>query len=368
MMLFITIEILLVVAFLLKNKFVQILFLGMSLSYDAWLVAVADARHNPDYLLYQTSYDNQWTNFEAGYTYLAHFFSYFGYNYVEFRTAFSVATFIIFFVSILLISENPSIIGVAFNFTLFLIGSIQIRNMAMLAIVLLGYSITAKLIHSRSKYLGLLIVFMGTLIHSLGWLFFITLLFFLLLKSKDMQKFSFEFISGVSFFLALITFIFSPRWLNSIFSKILDITRIRSIANVNIASVYSNGPNHFSLVMFCLVVFILMVVLSKELYKNIDNNHSQEGNPIVFGLILLSVSTFLFQLSVDYVRLLGNIWIFAAVVLANVGATNIIDRVGILFKIILGSVVVFALLMYIYPPALNVLGYTIGLYENDFIQ
>lgn len=367
-MLFITIELLLVLAFLLKNKLVQILFLGMSLSYDTWLVATADPRHNPDYVLYQTSYDNQWTNFEAGYTYLAHFFSYFGYNYAEFRTAFSVAIFTIFFVSILLISENPSIIGAAFNFTLFIIGSIQIRNMAMLAIVLLGYSLTAKLLHSKIKYVGLLIVFMGALIHSLGWLFLLILLFFFLLRSKDKQRLSFKLVSGFSFFLALITFIFSPRWLNSIFSKVLNITKIRSIANVDIASVYSNGPNHFSLIMFCLVVFILMILLSKELRKSIEDNLGQEVNPIVFGIVLLSMSTFLFQLSVDYVRLLGNIWIFAVVVLANVGTTKIIARVGISLKIILGSAVVFSLLMYIYPPALSVLGYTIGLYENNLMQ
>ncbi|CUR63287.1 EpsG family protein [Leuconostoc gasicomitatum] len=367
-MFFITLELLLVIAFLLKNKMVQVLALGASLSYDACLVANADARHNPDYLLYQTSYDSQWTNFEIGYTYLAKIFNQLGFSYVEFRTALSIFIFMILFISIVLLSKNPAVIGVAFNITLFLIGSIQIRNMAMLSIVLLGYAIAMKFSNSKIKYVGLFVVSLGMLIHSLGWLFFCALLLFFVLKSTHMRQRTFKLIASVTLFLALITTVSSPKWLSSLFSAFLEITKVRSIANVNIVSVYSNAPNHFGLFLFAVVIIILVLVAYHQVYKKYNVIIGEPEGAIMFGLVLLFVSTLLFQLSVDYVRLVGNIWMLEVVILGNVRTNKILNRMELLFKVVLGSVAVFTILMYTYPPAYDVLGYTIGLYENDLMQ
>ncbi|MFR0705379.1 EpsG family protein [Enterococcus sp.] len=137
-MFFIIATILLALSFL-TNKLQKTISI-LALAVDAFLVAYPAVRHNADYNLYKLSYSQQLDNFEKGYTFLAKLFFNWGASYETFRVYIACATFIIFGIAIFRLSKNPSLVVLAFNVGLFAIEAIQIRNMIMLALALLGFS------------------------------------------------------------------------------------------------------------------------------------------------------------------------------------------------------------------------------------
>lgn len=136
----------------------------------AYLLQGTDSRTTLDYAVYSSQYQLNSGYFEYGYNVLVHISNYMNLSYVEFRLLFSVLISIIFVIAVNRLTENPAIAINGYMIASLISDIVQIRQLAMVAFVIMGYSFFKK---KGTKYfiIGELFIILSVQFHSLGWMF-----------------------------------------------------------------------------------------------------------------------------------------------------------------------------------------------------
>ncbi|WP_367366782.1 EpsG family protein [Leuconostoc pseudomesenteroides] len=158
---------------ILKGKHTQILGL-MGFAVLAFLAANVDPTTTTDYANYQAGYLSAPLGvpsvFERGYTQLGIQAYNLGLTYAEFRAIFTYIAFLILVVAIMRFTSNVAMVASLFGMMLFFNLTTQIRNLMMIAIVLLGLSfLKSKTLMGIFLFIALDIV--GAQIHTSSYFF-----------------------------------------------------------------------------------------------------------------------------------------------------------------------------------------------------
>ena len=363
-MFFIIATILLALSFL-TNKLQKTISI-LALAVDAFLVAYPAVRHNADYNLYKLSYSQQLDNFEKGYTFLAKLFFNWGASYETFRVYIACATFIIFGIAIFRLSKNPSLVVLAFNVGLFAIEAIQIRNMIMLALALLGFSML-KQGQFANIVLGFLVLVIATSFHTLGYFFLLGGILFFIPWDKLIK--GLKVVAIVSFPVSILFLIFGVQSIQSAFGTFLSITGARSDFSFDLVSVYNNGIgfNAWLLTVFIVAILLLPFCLNSTSVRNFLNDPKSKNVLVTAFLSVFSVVLTL--LSSDYVRLVRDASVFSYIAYSQLVEKLSYKRFIILIYVFVIACFVFWLQNFIiYPESGRYIGYTIGLISDSVFQ
>ncbi|MCP8854241.1 EpsG family protein [Latilactobacillus sakei] len=363
-MIFIIVTIILAISFLV-NK-LQKVFSVVALAVDAYLMANPPTLHNADYRLYKLSYNQQMTNFERGYTYLAKFFFNRGFSYATFREYLVYITFIILCIAIFRLTNNPSLVVLGYNIGLFAIEVIQVRNMLMLALAVLGFSLLRQG-KTTNNILGLLVLVVATTFHTLGYFFLLGGLLFLipwkfLLKGLKIIVYATIPISIMSLFLG-------TKAIQNIFAIFLSITGARSSFSGDLVSVYDNGISSKSWIITAIIVLVMLIPLFFKKTSVQEFFNDTESKNVLVPSFLGVLSVILTLLSSDYVRLLRDASVFVFIIYSK-----LVDHMTHKRLLILGYVVVIAASIFwlqnflIYPESGRYISYTIGLIPDSVIR
>ncbi|MBM6413375.1 EpsG family protein [Lacticaseibacillus paracasei] len=360
-MIFISVTIILAVSFLI-NKFQKTVSVA-ALVTDAFLMANPAVRHTADYNLYKLSYTQQLENFEKGYTLLAKLFYNWGLPYETFRVYLACAIFIIVGVAIFRLSKNPSLVVLGYNIALFTIEAIQIRNMIMVALALLGFSLL-KRGRRVSSVAGVSVLFLATTFHTLGYFFlFGGILFFVPWK---------YFLNGLKIIsygtlpLSIMFLMFGVESIQRIFATFLSLTGARSDFSVDLVSVYNNAIGFKSWLLTIFIVVTLLFPFFLRIQSIRTYFYDPDFKNVLIPTFLAVLSVILTLLSSDYVRLLRDASVFAFV-----SYSQLVDRFSHKRLIVLSYVLVIAGAIFwlqnfaIYPESGRYIAYTIGLIPDS---
>lgn len=363
-MIFIIVTIILAISFL-GNKF-QKVFSVIALGVDAYLMANPPTLHTADYRLYKLSYNQQMTNFEKGYTYLAKVFFNRGFSYATFREYLVYITFIILCIAIFRLTSNPSLVVLGYNIGLFAIEVIQVRNMLMLALAILGFSILkqGKVINN---VLGLAVLVIATTFHTLGYFFLLGGLLFLIPWKYLLN--GLKVVAYATIPISIVSLFWGTKSIQNVFAMFLSITGARSSFAGDLVSVYDNGISSKSWMITAIIVLamVLPLFLKKDSLQAFFNDLGSKNVLVPSFLGVLSVVLTL--LSSDYVRLLRDASVFVFIVYSK-----LVERMAHKRLLILGYVVVIAASIFwlqnflIYPESGRYISYTIGLIPDSVIR
>lgn len=363
-MIFLIVTIVLAISFLI-NKF-QKVFSIIALGTDAYLIASPAILHNADYSLYELSYRQQLTNFEKGYTYLAKIFFNRGLSYAVFRECLVYFAFIILCIAIFRLTNNPALVVLGYNIGSFTIEAIQVRNMLMLALAVLGFSLLKKGKVVNNVF-GLVVIMLATTIHTLGYFFLLSGLLYLL-----PWKYLFAGLKAILYItmpIALIFLIVGTKSIQSIFAAFLSVTGARAGFGIDFVSVYNNGISLKSWIVIVAIQLISAAPLflkKKSVRLFLDNSESiNVVVPAFLGVLTIILSL----LSSDYVRLLRDASVFVFILYSKFVDYLSHKRLLILgYVVLIASAIFFLQNFLVYPESGRYISYTIKLLPDSVIK
>lgn len=290
----------------------------------AWLAGSADARTTTDYGVYQTHYNAlglEVSPFEKGYTWLSTIFKNQGVSYQEFRLYFVLLAFVILYIGVLMFTKNIAMFTWVYGVTVYFNDATQVRNLMMIALVVLGMGIFTTWNVALGKVIGSIVILISSQFHDLGFFFFMVVpLFFV---PKDFMKKISSITIGVSAFFALIISVFGNGMVTTLLVRFLTIFSSRSASSENVEAHFSRGTSLSVLILIwvsVLVVWRLSILFAQQLDSNVEFNGSKT-RMLIAGMIVSILTLFLILMSPDYSRISRNAFLFF-IILATMYFTN----------------------------------------------
>lgn len=303
----------------LKGKQTKIIGL-LGFAVLAFLAANVDPVTTTDYANYQAGYLSAPLGvpsvFERGYTQLGIQAYNFGMTYSEFRATFTYIAFLILVVAVMRFTSNISLVASLFGMMLFFNLTTQVRNLMMIALVLLGLSF---LKNKRPTGIFLFILFdiIGAQIHTSGY-FFLLILPLAFVPERFLKR-----LIIVTFFITvvvglLVLIVGNYRFVNFVTSMLGFVNRANLIQRL------TNGYSRGSKISVQLLI-ILTGTVSALLATNIANKYrvtlveskTQQKLSILAIASLLSVLAIpLILLAPDYSRIPRESVLFLIVIVA----------------------------------------------------
>lgn len=290
----------------------------------AWLAGSADARTTTDYGVYQTHYNAlglKVSPFEKGYTWLSTIFKNQGISYQEFRLYFVLLAFVILYIGVLMFTKNIAMFTWVYGVTVYFNDATQVRNLMMIALVVLGMGIFTTWNVALGKVIGSIVILISSQFHDLGFLFFLVVpLFFV---PKDLMKKISSITIGVSAFFALIISVFGNGMVTTLLVRFLTIFSSRSASSENVEAHFSRGTSLSVLILIwvsVLVVWHLSILFAQQLDSSVEFNGSKT-RMLIAGMIVSILTLFLILMSPDYSRISRNAFLFF-IILATMYFTN----------------------------------------------
>lgn len=290
----------------------------LSLLGLGWLIASDYVETNGDYSNYLIAYNNVSsgvTPFERGYTQLEMLAYNQGLTYAEFRLWFSLVTVIILYIAIVRFTNNVALFVALFATTTFFTDGTQIRNLMMIAIVILATSFLKKL-SVINIIIFVVFIYLATQLHSSGYSFFIILLFRVLPydKLKNVALIFFSFIMLVSLSLKLFGFGMLYNLLVKIFGTLVQrvnfLTKLQS---------YTNGTNISTILLLWLTILFSISIsfLIYSMLKKFEIEQITVKSKLLFsGMTVSIIAMPLVVMAPDYSRIARNATLFLFILIA----------------------------------------------------
>ncbi|AKP35610.1 MULTISPECIES: EpsG family protein [Leuconostoc] len=168
-----------------NNKIIKRIIGLIGILILAWLAGTVSVDHSADTAAYMRTFSmNPSTSiFESGYLNLSYWFYTNGFDYTTFRTVTFFVFYILFYISVNALSNNPNFFILIYSFFPFLSDATQVRNFFMLTFVLMACAVLTKRTFSR-YLLAIALIYVASLFHSTGSIFYL----FVLLRAIHFRK------------------------------------------------------------------------------------------------------------------------------------------------------------------------------------
>lgn len=154
-----------------------------------WLSISAPKEYLSDYSTYNLVYNNLSSysgTFEVGYTQLEYFANNFGLTFDQFRSIFVISALLMMYLGIRRFTKNHALFLVMYLLTFYGYDLIQMRSQFMMGSVLLGYSVLISEKISKLRLIcAIFIIYLGSLIHTSGYIFLVALFIYIFIKKFD---------------------------------------------------------------------------------------------------------------------------------------------------------------------------------------
>lgn len=314
MLLILTLMVSLITSLIFKNTRI---IGAIGFSVLAWLAGSADGRTTTDYQVYQTHYyalGSEVSPFEKGYTVLSEYFNNLGFSYSDFRLIFAFCAFAILFFGVLLFTNNVAMFTWIYGSTVFFNDVTQIRNLMMIAMIILGCGLFIKS-NLIIKLLGIAAIVLSTQFHDLGFLFIMIIPIYFIPK-KYITK-ALGLVVGISLLVTMIIKIFGSSGVTNLIMRGLGAFSSRTDSVNNVQSHFSRGTS-LSTIFLIGVTVLLVLYLSTSFTTYIQENMNINANKlkILYSGVFVSVFTLpLILLSPDYSRISRNAFLFFIIII-----------------------------------------------------
>lgn len=299
-----TIAVCLVTGIIFKNTKVIGFWGLMVLAYLTGTANPLTTLDYEDYLIHYNIQGLEVSPFEKGYTLVSSFFLMHGFDYAHFRIIIAYVAFIFMFIGVCHFTNNVALFTGIYGISFFFLDAIQIRNLLMLAMLILGVGLLAEK-NKKSKIFGIFLMFVSTQFHDLGYLF---LLFFLICIFTDRERIEkyFNLYVGISFGLGVILLVFNSKTsiVNILYNFLLKFSS-RSASAENIMSKYGRG-NGISTVIIIWISLLLLYISLKFIIndlKQLGIYNDDHMKILLVGCMVAFTVAFLAVLAPDYLRL-----------------------------------------------------------------
>ncbi|GMA70528.1 hypothetical protein GCM10025879_17740 [Leuconostoc litchii] len=277
------------------------LFLVASLVY---LSGLPDPTTTADYLAYQGEYQNKLLGYTSRFEWLYQRITdatiHYNFDYSQVRLLLISIFFLVMFVGVYRLTKNAKYYWLIFSLGLFFIETIQLRSFGMISFVILGISFLRR--RGMLNYaVSTFFIFLGTGLHSSGYLFFLVPLVCFLVKKWEIKTFVSALLLNSAVGTALI--FSSTTGVSVILSNLLNSISSNSESADNIATLYATGFSLFTILL--LMVFVVPLIYLVYLLKN--NEFLLEDKTVTIVLSFISVTMIgipLLVLSNQYDRVL----------------------------------------------------------------
>lgn len=341
----------------------------LTFSYFGFLSGLADQRHNPDYELYKNSYDLGWQNFERGYTLLTHLFSARGITYETFRLVFLVVFFLLLAFGVSLLTKHVAGIALFYGISSFALDSIQVRNLAATAFIVLAIAALVRIPNRFGKIASIGLLIIGSEMHTISDIFLIVPL--LAFIEVDFRKY-WNKIVGLVYVVSLLMFSSFRIYFSNFIAYLLGIVSNRSNISKNILNVYTQGTSfkYWAIItMVALIMFSVFGNISKDTSLKDDVTTKVLTNILLVGVL----SVLLMAISVDYIRVLRIVSLFFFIFIFNVTEKMLANaRIGRAWYILFLTLAYSGLLLYVQLRYVYVVqdafGYIVGFIDPNIIR
>lgn len=286
-------------------------FCGMMIL--AYLAGNANPMTTIDYSVYAAHYNLlgwEVSPFEKGYTILSQFFYNNGMDYAHFRLIFAFLAFIILFFGVCLFTNRVALFVGLYGTTVFFNDATQIRNLMMIALVILGSGLLAKS-NKVIKLLGIISLLIATQFHDLGFVFLLVLAPLSFVNISVLKRF-YKYIVALLFTFGIIFSVASNTAIIQIFASFLTKFSSRTNSAENVVTSFGRGNSH-STVILVWISLILLVIVLKIMMRMADQ--MKIGETVKIKMLFLGSSmallvAFLIVLAPDYSRISRNAFLF----------------------------------------------------------
>ena len=294
-------------------------FLGMGVL--AYLSGAANPLTTLDYPVYLQHYQLlgwETSPFERGYTWMSKLFFDMGFNYAEFRLISMIITFLVLFVGVCIFTKKVALFTGLYGVTVFFNDATQVRNLMMIALVILGAGLMSK----KNKFLRIVamgIVLLSTQFHALGFVFLIFLIPLSFIGMDRLVRY-FKPFYVTSFVIGFIFAVLNTSSVLQLLAGLLEKFSSRQDSATNLLTRYGRG-NSFSTIALTWLSVILLIVTMRILMRNarqLGIYESEQFKLVFIGSCVAIVSVFLIILAPDYSRISRNAFLFLLIMLCMV--------------------------------------------------
>lgn len=286
----------------------------------AFLAANVDPVTTTDYANYQAGYNSAPLGvssvFEQGYTKLGIQAYNLGLNYAEFRAIFTYEAFIILVIALMRFTSNIAMVASLFGLMLFFNLTTQIRNLMMIALVLLGLSFL-----KNKTPIGILLFvildIIGAQIHTSSYFFLLILP--LVLAPRPWLKRLTIVIAIVTFIMSLFILIFGNSNFIHIMAEVLSFVDRDNLMQ-RLTNSYGRGTRILVKILIVLTSVgsaLLATVISNQHKTNATNDGMKQKLNLLGTASLVSLLSIpLIFLAPDYSRIPRETMIFLILIVA----------------------------------------------------
>lgn len=277
-----------------------------------YLVGTPNYNYNNDAIVYASNYAYRTNAFESGYNWLCNIAG----NYIDystFRLYSSLVVYFLLFLVIRLFTKRVAAISFFSSIAMFPFDNEQIRNGMLSLFVLLGAYFLIKW-NKKGIIPSFLIIYIGSLFHSLGLLFMLIPIIWLFKANIERHfKIYFMIISFVAICLEILGSFNLVTVLSSLVSKLSS----RSDVGENIALVYGGGALSLKIWLAFYFITLIMIFTFYKLKKELYLYTPQQYELFLCTIILWGGGLILMSLSVDYLRILRLVGYFYFILVVN---------------------------------------------------
>lgn len=289
-----------------------------SMMVFAYLAGDANPNTTTDYPVYMSHYNSlgwETSPFEKGYTELSLLFSHNGYDYAHFRFWFSILAFLILFVGVCLFTKKVALFMGIYGITVFFNDATQIRNLMMIALVILGTGLLAKN-SGVVRLIGIMVLLISTQFHDLGFLFLLIIVPLSFIKFGFIEK-MYKYFVAILFFLGAIFTVGSNSTIISLFVSFLTRFSSRSNSAENVVTSFGRGNSPKMIVLFwlSLLLFTAVLFILLRVADNIGLKEDRQLKMLFVGSAISMTVVFLIVLAPDYSRISRNSFLFIILLL-----------------------------------------------------
>lgn len=285
-------------------------FLGLVIL--ALIAGITNPDINLDYPTYSSYYNATGATgsmyFEKGYSILGLIAYRLGLDYSTFRLIFCLAIAVVLSIGVWRFTHNLSLFGLVYGSTIFIEDTVQVRNWAMIAVVILGMSFLINPT-TKNKWIAFFLILFAAQLQSVGYFFFVALILELVPSDKKSATYTtFGMISIVLFLGTLI----SRSFFIEMVSKLAGFVVQRENIEWRLATRYGASSSHTYLyVMFVtMIVFCCAFAMKQELLRQKDTELSRKIGILYSGFFVSLVAFPFLVLAPDYSRVPRNAFLF----------------------------------------------------------
>lgn len=322
-----------------KNKFFSALGF-FTLAYTAGVINPGPAM-SYDYPLYATFYNAGSNYFEKGYSDFALFALQHGLSYEEFRYIFSIIAIVILYWGVARFTNNMALFISLYGCTVFFYDAVQIRNLMMISLVILGSSFLIDLSIKNIAISTALILFSAQF-HTSGYFFLLIILVRIL--PKKIIKRSLYVVICVTILLTVIVSFTGTEVLTTLLTKPLNlIIGGRASLGDKLVGQYNYGSPVPKLITIIISTTCALIVQNMYFTSSGSNEEFKKQQILFSAMITAVLGLPLLLLAIDYSRIQRN-----AVLFILIGISLFFEQDKVEFKknkisIVMWSVFVFAL-------------------------